>query len=142
MWPEPTDLVSVLAFLVLAGLLLPKRDWRSIPARLRAAAAGRRQYVFGPPAGHSELSPYFTERWFQLVHRELPRALTLGLPLHVLADAAEARGAHLRRARQRAWSESGAGLLHRYVAGELTEAELRERRRELGLPAMASKLTW
>jgi hypothetical protein len=142
MRPDLGDAVSVLVLLALVALLLPKRDWKSIPARLRATVAGRRQYVFAPPAGRGELSQDFIERWLQLVRRELPRALALGLPLHVLAALVEARGATRQRARQQAWTRTGAGLLRQHLAEELTEADLDVQRRERGLPPRASKLRW
>jgi DNA-binding SARP family transcriptional activator len=140
--PDLNDLVPVLAMLAAVLLLLPKRDMKGIAARLRATAQGERDYVFGPPAGLGPLSVDFVERWLQLVRRELPRAVELGVPLHVLAVLIEARGAERRLAREAAWGDSTAGLLFEHLLGRITEIEFRDRLREGGFPLPASKLRW
>ena len=142
MRPELGGLVSVVACIAIAVLLLPKPDWKSIPARLRATARGERRHLFGPPSGRGAFSPDYIERWFQLVRREVPRALELGIPLQVLAVAVEARGAERRRLAGDQWAATRAGLLFEHLSGRLTEAELHDRLRAGGHPPPAPKLTW
>ena len=142
MRPELDGLATVLTLIVIAALLLPKSDWGYIPARLSATARGERRYLFGPPSGRGALSSDFIERWFQLVRRELPRALELGIPLHLLAVAVEARGAERRRLGSEEWATSRAGLLFDHLAGRLTEPELSAQLREHGHPPPTAKLTW
>src|SRR5262249_26336551 len=105
-------------------------------------ARGERRYVFGPPSGRGAFSTDFIERWFQLVRRELPRALELGIPLHMLAVAVEVRGATRRRLGSEEWAASRGGLLFDHVAGRLTEPELYDGLQEHGHPKPAAKLTW
>ena len=97
MRPDPGLLVAVLAVWTALLLFLPKRGWRSIPDRLRAAASGERSYVFGPPARTGGLESDYFERLLQLVRRELGRAVELGLPVYVAALAA----AEFRKGRER-----------------------------------------
>jgi DNA-binding SARP family transcriptional activator len=142
MRPDLGGLVSISALIMVLLLLLPKRDWRSFPARLRATVCGERRYVFGPPSGRGALSSDFTERWFQLVRRELPRAIALGIPLHALVVWVEMRGAKLRQALDEEGTKTRAGLLCEHLSGEMTEAELHDRLREGGLPTPAGKIQW
>src|SRR2546427_9054913 len=109
MRPDLNDLPTILALLAAVLLLLPKREWRTIPPRVRATAEGDRDHLFGPPAGLGPLSSDFIERWLQLVRRELPRAIALGVPLHVLAVLVEARGPRGRVEGAKAWRDSAAG---------------------------------
>ena len=142
MRPDLASLLTATAAVVLIGLLLPKRDWKSIVPRLRAVASGRRHHLFGPPANGDPLSRDLVERWLQVVRRELASAVALGLPLHVLAMVVEARGARRREERLRAWSDSPAGLLLRHLTGDLGEDDMQALRREHGLPPLASKAMW
>src|SRR2546427_12667782 len=141
MRPDLNDLPTILALLAAVLLLLPKREWRTIPPRVRATARGDRHPLFGPQAGLGPLSSDFIERWLQLVRRELPRAVELGVPLHVLAVLVEARGARRRLERERARSDSAAGLLFERLSGRITEIELHDRLRQRGLPLPAPNLT-
>lgn len=142
MRPDVASFLAATAAAVLVGLLLPKRDWRSIVPRLRAVASSRRHHVFGPPANGEPLSRDLVERWLQVVRRELARAVALGLPLHVLAMVVEGRGARRREELLRAWSDSSAGLLLRHLTGDLGEDDMEALRREHGQPPAASKAVW
>lgn len=142
MRPDPGALVSVSTLIIVLLLLVPKRDWRSIPARLRATECGERRYVFGPPSGRGALSSDFTERSFQLLRRELARAVALGIPLHVLVVLVEGRSAKRRQVRNEEWTKTPAGLLRRHLTGDMTEHELHDRLRELELPTPAGKSQW
>lgn len=142
MRPDVNDLVTILVLLAIPLLLLPTWDSRRIPDRLRATARGDRHHVFGPPAGGGPLADDPIERWLQVMRRELPRVLLLGLPLHMLALGAEAHGARRRLARDDEWRRSAAGLLFELLTGRMNETELHERLRERGLPLPSEKLRW
>jgi DNA-binding SARP family transcriptional activator len=141
MRPEAGDLVSVLALLALAVLLLPKHRG-SIGERLRAVARGERLHLFAPPAGHVQLEEGFVKRWWQLVRCELPRMIELGIALHVVAMLAEQHGGRRRRARDTARQESAAWLLLEHLSGRMNEATLGDELRARGLPTPTPKLTW
>ena len=142
MRPDLGGLASVSTLIMVFLLLLPKRDWRSIPARLRATWVAERRYVFGPGSGRGALSSDFTERWFQLIRRELARAIALGIPLYGLVVLVEGRGATRRQARDEEWTNTRPGLLYRHLTGDITDAELHDRLRERGLPTPAGKIQW
>jgi hypothetical protein len=111
-------------------------------SRLRAVLAGERHHLLGPPTGRGPLAQAFLDRWPQLIRRELPRVLELGIPLHIVAMLAEQRGARRRREREAAWRESPAGLLFQHLTGRMAEPDLLEALRARGLPPPASKLSW
>jgi hypothetical protein len=139
--PDVGDLVTFLGLCVAAVLVVPKRSWRSIPAHLRETAEGERVYAFGLPARCGPLADDVVERWFQLVRREWPRVVDLGVPLYVLGVVVEARGARRSRARDAAWRGSASALILEHLAGRQPESALRERLRERGLREPATKLT-
>jgi hypothetical protein len=140
--PDPADLVPLAALAVTAALLLPKRRWRTVPRRLRAMARGDRDHLFGPAARGGALVEHPAVRWWQLVRRELPRAIELGLPLHAVALLAELRAADRRRERDAAWQASPSGLLFEHLSCRMTEAELHTALQQSGSPRPASKLRW
>jgi hypothetical protein len=123
--PDVRDLITVAAVAGIALLVVPKRAVRSVPARLRAVAAGDRHHVFQPPTGG-----------------ELRRVIELGLPLHVIATVAEQRGARRRLASEVAWHRSPAGLLFEHLIGRMTESEVGDALRAAGAPPPAPKLRW
>ena len=142
MRPDPGLLVAALAGWTVLLLLLPKRGWRSIADRLRAAASGERSYVFGPPARTGGLESDYFERLLQLVRRELGRAVELGLPVYVAALAAELRGQSRRRQLEGEWHRSAAGLLLEHLEGRLDAGELSQQLHQTGQVPFAVKLTW
>jgi DNA-binding SARP family transcriptional activator len=142
MLPNPLTLLQMSAVIFVVFLLLPKRDWRSIPSRLHALAAGRRRYLFGPPARTGPLEADLAERCLQLARRETSRMLELGLPLFALAMLAEARGAQRRAEREQLWARSGAGLMFQHLAGYLSAQDLHAQLQALDLPLPAAKLAW
>lgn len=142
MRPDLGDLVSALTLAAIAVLLLPKRDWKSIPARLVATARGERRHIFRAPTGRGAFSQDYIERWFQLIRRELGRVIELGIPLHAIAVEVEARGATQRQVLADQWAATRAGLLFEHLAGRATEADLHDQLRVRGHPPLAAKLRW
>ena len=140
MWPDPGDLITWLGLGLLVLLLPPKRGPRRIAARLAETRRGERRYVFGPPVRQGQLAHAYSERWLQLLHREWPRLVELGLPVYVLACLAEQRGAESRRAHTATWARSPAGVLLEHLTGSTSEAELHARLEERGYPPPAAKL--
>jgi hypothetical protein len=140
MRPDVGDLVTLVGLCIVAVLLVPKGRWGSIAAHVRETASGERVYAFRPPALCGPLADDVVERWLQVVRREWPRVIYLGVPLYLLAVLAEARGAHRRRARDAAWSESASALILDHLARGQPEDILRERLRERGLREPAAKL--
>jgi DNA-binding SARP family transcriptional activator len=136
-----SDLASVLLVLAALAVVLPKRDWRSIPARLRETRSGERRYLFGPPDRTGVLSSDLRVRTLQRLLGELRRGFGLGIPVLVAAWYAEIDGAEARRRRDAVWRESKQGLLLRHLAGEMTEPELHERLRQRGYLLPAPELT-
>jgi hypothetical protein len=141
MRPDVGDFVTFGGLCVVAVLLIPKVPWRSIAAHLHETASGERVYAFRPPALYGPLADDVVERWLQVLRRDWPRVLDLGVLLYVLAVLAEARGARRRRARDAAWSESASSLILDHLASGQAEDVLRERLRERGLREPAAKLT-
>src|SRR5262245_822954 len=142
MLPDLDAVASSSVLFVLGLLLLPKREWRSIPRRLRAAARDERDHVFGPPPWLGPPPRDAARRWLWLMGRELPRAVELGIPLHALAVLAETRGAERRLAREEAWPETRTGLLYRHLTGQIAEQALLHRLQQRGLLPPAPKLRW
>src|SRR5437588_6470239 len=114
MLPDLGELMSVLTILAVLAVALHKRDWGSIPARLRETRAGRRRYLFGPPDSTGSLSADLRVRVLQRLRRELRRALELGIPLLAAAWYAEIAGIEARRRHDATWRESKKGLLLRH----------------------------
>jgi hypothetical protein len=137
MWPEPGDLLTWLGLGLLVLLLLPKRGPRRIATRLAETRRGERLYVFGPPIRQGQLADDISERWLQLLRREWPRVIELGLPLYLLACLAEQRGAERRRERIATWARSPTGLLLDHLIGSASEAELRAQLEAGGFPLPA-----
>lgn len=140
MWSDPSDLVTWLGTGYLGLLVVPKRGWRQIVARLGDARRGERLYVCAPPTRQGELAQDFSERWAQVLRREWFRLVELGLPVYPLACLAERSGAHRRRRRAEAWARSSGGLLLEHLTGRMPEAELHARLTAGGCPLPAVKL--
>jgi hypothetical protein len=134
------DVASVLLVLAVCAVALPKRDWRTIPARFRETRDGERLHLFGPPGRSVRLSNDILARMLQVLHGELRRIVELGVPLLLLAWYAERRSADARAEREALWRESKPGLVFRHLAREMSEDELHGRLRERGYLALASKL--
>jgi DNA-binding SARP family transcriptional activator len=140
--PDGALVIPLVAIWLSLVLVVPKRDWRSIPRRLRETSAGHRAYVFGPPVHQGDLQPDYLERWFQLLRRDWLRLLEMGLPLYALAAAAEIRGLAARHTAEAEAALSPAGLLSQHLQGRFPESELNDRLADMGLPVPASKLAW
>lgn len=141
MLPDVGDLVVFLGLCLTVVLVLPKHSWRAVVVHLRETAEGERVYAFAPPTRCGRLADDIVERWFQLVRRDWPRVIDLGVPLYTLAVVVEARGARVRRDREAAWRGSASALILEHLAGRQPESVLHERLRERGLREPAPKLT-
>jgi hypothetical protein len=108
------DVLSLLVLAVGLVLLIPKRGWRTIPARLRALAAGERHYLFGPPRPAGDLD---VGGWFDAVRRDWRRVIELGVPLYILATVVEIRGSGVAAVREEVWRQSELGLLRDHLTG-------------------------
>ena len=140
MRPELAELSSILIILIVLAVALHKRDWRSIPARLRETTSGQRCYLFGPPDRTGALSSDLRVRTLQRLRAELRRGFEHGIPVLAAAWYAEIRGIDARRRHKPAWRQSKKGLLLRHLTGEMSEEELhtllRQRRHLLPAPEL------
>ena len=123
---DPSDLIAALLSLAALTLAIPKRDWRSIPQRLRLTHAGLRLHVFGPPPWER-----FGVLWHVFEH---------GVPLMLAAWYAEHRGMMARAERELDRRESKPGLVFRHLCDEMTEEELHARLRARSYLLPASRL--
>jgi DNA-binding SARP family transcriptional activator len=120
--PSPADSVLSAAILWLAlVLIVPKRSWGAVRARLRAAASGQRRHVFGPPSlPRTDLS----SRFLTALVSEAPRCLELGVPLCVTVLAAEHAGAERRKLAEARWVGSPTGWIWAHLRGRIGTEEL------------------
>src|SRR5262249_12060585 len=117
-------------------LLVPKRSWRTVPARLRATAAGKRRHPFGPPF---PLSASVRSRLLRLLLAEAPRCLELGIPRWLAPLRAEHIGAQHRRLAEARWVASPSGWMWARLTGRITEEELLSRMKAASSPLPAPK---
>src|SRR5260370_30258570 len=103
MLPDLAELTSVIAVLAVLAVALHKRDWRSIPARLRETRSGQRRYLFGPPDRTGALSSDLRVRTLQRLRAELRQGFEHGIPVLAAAWYAELRGIDARRRHKAAW---------------------------------------
>ncbi|MHB8507383.1 MAG: tetratricopeptide repeat protein [Candidatus Dormibacteria bacterium] len=115
--PDPAQVGQLLLVWAALMLMLPKRSWRQIPARLGAVAHGDRHHLYGPPTTGS------ASVLDRLAGNSL-RALEMGLPLFVLALVIEGAGSRQRHRREDAWSTSAAALIAERTEGKLDERAL------------------
>ncbi len=118
-------------------LLVPKRPWRTICARLVATAAGERRHPFGPPLLPAD---GISSRFVRLLVAELPRCLQLGVPLWLATLTAEHRGFRQRRLAAAEHAASPAGWMWAGVLGRLGDEELERRLSDSGYPTPAAKV--
>jgi hypothetical protein len=132
-WLETVS--SILILWLALVLVVPKRDCRTIPARLRATAAGERYYLFGPP----DLRRWGKGDFWDRLSAEVPRCLELGVPLWLVALKVEELSRRRRIECEAAWANSPLGWMWRHLNGELSEAELHQLYEWRGLPLPAPK---
>jgi DNA-binding SARP family transcriptional activator len=136
--PSPSEILLPALVLWLAlVLLVPKRPWSTILARLSAAATGERRHPFGPPLQPAEGIP---SRFTRLLVAELPRCVELGVPLWLATLAAEHRGFRRRRLAAAEHAASPAGWMWARALGRLSDEDLERRLTDAGYPAPAAKV--
>ncbi len=135
--PSPGEIVlPALPVWLALVLLLPKRRG-AVLARLRAAAAGERRHPFGPPLQPPDgVSPSFVRSLLA----ELPRCVELGVPLWLMALAAEQRGRRRRRLEAAEHAASPTGWMWARALGRLSDEELERRLSDAGYPLPAIKV--
>lgn len=136
--PSPSEVVlHALPIWLALVLLVPKRQWTSIRARLAATAAGERRHPFGPPLQPAE---EISSRSMRLFAAELPRCLELGVPVWLATLVAEHRGFTRRRLAAVEHAASPAGWIWSRALGKITDEELERRLTDAGYPTPAAKV--
>lgn len=136
--PSPSEiLLSALPVWLALVLLMPKRQWSTIRARLAATARGERHHPFGPPLPPAD---GISSRFVALLVAELPRCLELGVPLWLATLAAEHRGLRHRRLAAAEHAASPTGRMWARVLGRLSDEDLERRLADADYPAPAAKV--
>ena len=132
----PEIVFSAVPLWLALALLVPKRDWGTVRARLAATAAGERRHPFGPPL---PVRDGVSSRFARRLLAELPRCLELGVPLWLAALAAEYRGCQRRRLAAAAMATSPTGWMWARLLGRISDEELQRRLSEGGYAPPATK---
>jgi DNA-binding SARP family transcriptional activator len=128
---RPELLPWALALWLALVLLVPKRSWPEIPARLRAVLMGERRHLYGPPRPASALPGALGRIW-----GTLPAILEAGAVLYAAGLLAAIQGRPRRLERELRWAGSPAGVLWRLAEGELDVAGAAAKLAELGQPPL------
>jgi hypothetical protein len=124
------ELLTALGAWAVLFLAIPKRELRTLAERLRQAAQGSRVYVLSPPNTPGPVGGLVGE---------LTRAIDLGIPMWLLALAAEARGQRVRQVRLAEWVGSAGGVLYNALRSRDSAGEIADTLQSRGFPVPAGK---